>query len=445
MQSLIHLQLLLSSFLTISFKNFSQRFFSSNSLRKQNTWLLLLLVLASNNFTLHIKGEINSAESQYKAAKLGYKYSFPKDHFRHDQFATEWWYYTGNLKASASGSKSNNEKEFGYQLTFFRIGIEPEKALDSKQDINLYIAHFALSDIGARNSAKDQKFYFFDQIHQPILQMAGAGEKLSRKTSGESKEESFIWHKNWSALIQQSGNKHILQAKQNGIAIDLELSTNKPPIIQGKPGEGISRKGSCESCASHYYSYPQLLTKGIVKINDQSYSVSGNSWMDHEFGSSQLQENQKGWDWFSLQFNNGSSLMLYQIRELNGKRSPFSNGTYVAKSGKQQYLTEKDFDLKTLNYWISPESKIKYPSEWKISLTQSKKTLNKLSKKSSELVCTDLRIIPKIKNQELRTNQSTGVSYWEGAVTIIDEKSHKQIGEGYMELTGYGESLKGKF
>lgn len=450
MQSLIHLQLFLSSFLTIIFESFLKSFFSSNSFRKQNTGLLIIsLFLASTNFALELKAKTNIAKTAYEPAKVGYKYSFPKDHFRHDQFAAEWWYYTGNLTGNVAGnlrtnspnSESNNEKEFGYQLTFFRIGIAPKKAIDSKQDTNLYMAHFALSDIGTGNSIKDQKFYFFDQIHQPVLQMAGAREESSEKSKGES----FIWHKNWSALIQQSGNKHILHAKQNGIAIDLELSTNQSPIIQGKPGEGISRKGSCESCASHYYSYPNLSTKGVLKINGKSYTVSGNSWMDHEFGSSQLQENQKGWDWFSLHFNDGSSLMLYQIRELNGKRSPFSNGTYVSKSGKQEYLTDKDFDLQISNYWTSPESKIQYPSEWRISSAKSKSPQTNLTKKISGFAYKDLRIIPKIQNQELRTNQSSRINYWEGAVKIIDEKSHKQIGEGYMELTGYGESLKGKF
>ncbi len=356
----------------------------------------LLIFFLFTNLVVLSKPTLPKAKLlEFENAEIGYSYTFPKDHSAHKQFASEWWYYTGNLHSA-------RKRNFGYQLTFFRIGTKPNGE-------SIYAAHFALSDISKK------KFYFWDRLGRDFLQMAGV-------------KDTLIWNKNWSVLIDE--NVHYLKAEADDVKIDLTLSQVGMPVIQGKPGEGISRKGDCKSCASHYYSLPNLKTEGKIIIKGEVFSVEGRSWMDHEFGSSQLQENQVGWDWFSLQFNDGSSLMLYRMRQIDGKVSDFSNGTYLSREGKQEYLARQDFYLKPVKYWISPKTKASYPLVWEI-------TIPKLD--------LGLKVVPQMSNQELQTENSTRVSYWEGAVRVIDRATGRKIGQGYMELTGYAGSLKGKF
>lgn len=328
----------------------------------------------------------------FKSAQPGYWYRFPEDHSAHPEFATEWWYYTGNLHSA-------RKRDFGYQLTFFRIGLKPGGE-------PIYAAHFALTDL------KKKKFYFWDKLQRPLLEMAGV-------------QGTYIWNKNWSVKID--GDHHHLLAEEDGLKINLHLYQVGKPVIQGIPKEGISRKGSCPTCASHYYSLPNMYTNGYVLVDGEAYRVSGKSWMDHEFGSNQLQEGQKGWDWFSLNFNDGSSLMLYRIR---GQTSAFSNGTYVSKNGEQQYLGASDFILKPSKYWRSQASKAIYPVVWEVTVPK---------------IDLGIKVYPKLAHQELQTKRSTRVSYWEGAVRAIDRASGRQVGAGYMELTGYDDKLKGKF
>ena len=340
--------------------------------------IFFVLILLSNPL-------VQAKENTFDIAKIGYNYKFPADHQAHGKFASEWWYYTGILHVG-------DQRSFGYQLTFFRVGLKPAEP-------SVYIAHFALSDL------KDKKFYYFDRINRPLLQMA-----------------------NWSAEIQN--NENFLKAIADNIKIDLKLQSAQNPVIHGKPEEKISRKGNCPSCASHYYSLPNLHTSGEIKIGEETFYAEGLSWMDHEFGSSQLQSNQTGWDWFGLHFNDGSSLMLYQLRESTGKTSPYSQGTYISADGKAQHLSQKEIFMHPVKSWFSPQSKTFYPLVWEI-------TVPKLD--------LGLKVLPLALDQELQTKNSTRISYWEGAVKAIDRVSGKKTGEGYLELTGYAGSLKGKF
>jgi predicted secreted hydrolase len=46
---------------------------------------------------------------------------------------------------------------------------------------------------------------------------------------------------------------------------------------------------------------------------------------------------------------------------------------------------------------------------------------------------------PLMDDQELDTRASTGTVYWEGAVRALS--GGREIGRGYLELTGYGKPL----
>jgi predicted secreted hydrolase len=226
-----------------------------------------------------------------------------------------------------------------------------------------------------------------------------------------------VWLDDWSVSASAPETYH-LQAQQEGIALDLVLKDKLGIVLQGE--NGYSRKGESAGNASYYYSQPRLQAEGTVQVNGVRYQVSGLAWNDHEFSTSVLDKNQIGWDWFSLQFDDGSAAMLYQLRERDGGISAASSGTWIATDGSSQHLEKTDFEIKVLGTWQSPHSQGEYPADWQIKLISPK--------------C-DLRARPWMADQELNF---TAVSYWEGAVRFEGTCDGSPVnGNGYIELTGY--------
>jgi predicted secreted hydrolase len=374
----------------------------------------------------------------FKPALPGYRYSFPKDHAAHEEYRTEWWYYTGHLQ-SADG------RTYGYQLTFFRSGMDhPSLAANpSRWAIqHLYLAHFAVTD------ENEKRFFYTDKVNR-----AGIGN------AGADAASYHIWNGSWTVSTVRS--VHHLTASENEWAVDLMLAPRKPPVIHGR--DGISKKGEGPTQSSHYYSLTDMETRGTIKADGHTLKVKGTSWMDHEFGSNQLSEDQAGWDWFGLQLDSGIELMLYQIRRNDGRLetstcgdpcgapsghppmpphpspSPakpndvlsFSSGTVVLENGESKHLGLSDFQIKAKGVWKSAQSGGSYPSHWEISIPNQAMTLT---------------LTPTVSDQELITTRSTGVTYWEGSVIIQGTYKERPItGKGYVELTGYAQSLRKKF
>jgi predicted secreted hydrolase len=343
----------------------------------------------------------------FKRALPGRIYTFPQDHFSHPEFKTEWWYYSGHLMAQ-------DKKSFGYQLTFFRTGLTREtKNQKSKWSIqDLYFAHLAITD------ESKKKFKYLEKISRGSLGEAGASPY-------KSGEKSFrIWIEDWS--IEGKGPSmqyYSLKAGDKNFGIELMLTPEKNPVIHGQ--NGISQKAEGEGYASHYYSIPRLKTEGKIFLQNKEVSVQGISWMDHEFGSTQLREYQVGWDWFSIQLDNGMELMLYQIRQKDGNIDPFSSGTIVFPNGIYQHLPKKEFQIEVLDKWKSKKSGAIYPSKWNI----------KVPGHQLEVI-----LSPTVQDQELITKGSTRVTYWEGSVKVEGKYQGNPIkGMGYAELTGYAE------
>ncbi len=343
---------------------------------------------------------------EFKRALPGRTFSFPQDHFSHPGFKTEWWYYSGHFS-------SRDKKSYGYQLTFFRTGLNRETKQKSKWAIqDLYFAHLAITDESRK------KFGYLEKISRGSLGEAGA---LPFKTG----EKTFrIWIEDWS--IEGKGpsmQNHSLKAGNKNFGIELMLAPEKNPVIHGL--NGISQKAEGEGYASHYYSITRLKTEGKIFLQNKEIPVQGISWMDHEFGSSQLREYQAGWDWFSLQLANGTDLMFYQIRWKDGKVDPYSSGTIIFSDGTYQHLARKEFQIEILDRWKSPKSGAVYPSKWKIKVPDRQ---------------IELTLSPTVKDQELITKESTRVTYWEGSVKVDGKYQGGAInGMGYAELTGYAE------
>ncbi len=342
----------------------------------------------------------------FKRALPGRSFSFPQDHFSHPEFKTEWWYYSGHLY-------SQEKKSFGYQLTFFRTGLNRETKQRSKWSIqDLYFAHLAITD------ESKKKFGYLEKISRGSLGEAGA-------SAYKANEKTFrIWIEEWSVEgTGQAIQNHSLKAGNRTFGIELTLIPEKNPVVHGQ--NGISQKAEGEGYASHYYSISRLKTEGKIFLQNKEILVQGTSWMDHEFGSSQLREYQAGWDWFSIQLANGIELMFYQIRWRDGKVDPYSSGTIILPDGTYQHLTKKEFQIEVLDHWKSPKNSAVYPSKWNIKVPGHQ---------------IELTLFPTVKNQELITKESTRVTYWEGSVKVEGKYQGSSInGMGYGELTGYAE------
>ncbi len=334
--------------------------------------------------------------SDYKLALPGYQFEFPRDHGSHPEYKLEWWYWTGHLGSSEG-------REFGYELTFFRIGLGAEADNPSSwKATDLYPAHFALTDLGAG------RFHYFEKLNRPGPGVAGAATgRLDLR------------NQNWTARM--ADGSIYLQASEDGVEIDLAMTPSKPPVIHGR--DGVSQKAEGAGRASHYYSLTRLQTTGTVQVQGQRHVVTGLGWMDHEFGTNQLDSGQIGWDWFSLQFENGEDLMIYGIRLADGSLDPYSSGTVVAGDGSTGHLPRDEFSLLPGRVWTSPESGGDYPVEWTIRIPSME---------------ADLNVRPLMDGQELLTRRSTMVAYWEGAVRVEGTWRGRPVkGRGYLEMTGY--------
>jgi predicted secreted hydrolase len=345
-----------------------------------------------------------SSTQNFSRALAPIPFSFPEDHGPHPDFQTEWWYFTGNLESS-------DGQRFGYQLTFFRRALvplpeQPERQSDWAAN-QVYLAHFALADVSQEN-------------YQPF-------ERISRGAAGLSGAQSppfQVWLEDWQ-VEETTPNNYRLLASQDGVSLDLQLNDLKGPILQGD--QGYSQKGPEPGQASYYYSLPRLATSGTVTTPAKTYSVSGASWMDHEWSTSALAPEQVGWDWFSVQLDDQSELMFFQIRRADGSIDPYSSGIYIAPDGRTTPLGQQDFTIEVTDSWDSPHSGTSYPAGWSVNIPPLAMTLE---------------IVPLLSDQEF----TGSYTYWEGAVQVTGQQNDSlRTGFGYVELTGYSGSMGGKF
>jgi predicted secreted hydrolase len=228
-----------------------------------------------------------------------------------------------------------------------------------------------------------------------------------------------VWNGNWSA--KWSGDRQTLEATAEEFRISLELDPAKPAVIHGE--NGVSQKAAGVGKASHYVSYSRLKVAGELELDGARHAVSGTAWMDHEWFTHQLEPSQVGWDWFSIQLDDGRDLMLFQLRNPSGGIDPYSSGTYIDARGGARHLSPGNFSLEPARYWTSPKTKARYPVSWRIRVP------------SLEL---DLTCEAAFDAQELVARDPAGTNYWEGAVRY----SGSAAGAGYLEMTGYDKPVR---
>jgi predicted secreted hydrolase len=347
--------------------------------------------------TLSVSELLGPGDSDgYHLAVAHRKFEFPEDHGPHDGFRTEWWYFTGTL-ADVSG------RRFGYQLTFFRTALAPPREAVRRESAwatdHAFMAHFAVTDVA------EDTFHAHERFSREALGLAGA-----------SADPLGVWLEDWR-VTWISGDRLQLEAVADGISLSLTLEQGKAPVLQGDAG--LSRKGRGRGNASYYYSLTRMPSSGFVRLSGEEFEVKGESWMDREWSTSVLEEDQVGWDWFSLQLDDGRDLMIYLLRRADGSVDELSAGTLIDAEGAYQRLTPASWKIEVLDTWTSPASGARYPASWRLELPAAR---------------LELELRPLVANQELNHT----FRYWEGAVEARASSSGAPVvGHGYVELTGY--------
>jgi predicted secreted hydrolase len=352
----------------------------------------------------------------YARAIEPYDWQFPADFGAHDDFLTEWWYYTGNLKTEEG-------RHFGFQFTIFRRAITPpeqttisdtndtsEPSVDTSEwrSNQIYMAHFTLSDIDGG-----------EFVHAERYSRAGAD------LAGATVDPRYrVWLEDWVIEAQDDDAQFVrIDAEDEDFALNITLEQIKPPALQGQAG--LSPKSAEVGNASYYYTLSRLLTEGTIRLGEETFDVTGLTWKDHEFSTSALGNGAQGWDWFGLIFDDNTELMVGKIRLQDGGREPAFGGLYIREDGTTVYLPSESFSIEAQDAWTSPHTGATYPLDWVITINH-------------EDVQLTINATPLMLDQELH---GANVEYWEGAVRISGDKT----GYGYAELTGYVDTMQGRF
>lgn len=358
-------------------------------------WLIVVILLVGGPFPAN-------ASEPWKRAEAGWRYEWPRDHSVHPDFKTEWWYFTGNLQ-------SKDGRTFGYQLTFFRQGVRQPGSSPAQSRFvtdSIKFGHFAVTDVS------EGKFQFVQSVKRGAFGEAGfsAGMRLA-------------WLGDWNLELADDG-AFVVKGAHDGVELNLALENTKPLVVHGE--RGISVKSAEEGHASHYYSATRLRTRGTLSTSKGSFDVTGESWFDHEWATNQLAANQTGWDWFSIQFSDGTELMIYRLRLKDGTADRASSGSWIAADGTVRHLKHDEIAMFPEEFWTSTKTGARYPIGWKVRV---------------ESLALEVAVRTPVRNQELALQP---VSYWEGLIDVSGTREGRAVkGHGYLELTGYAGPIVG--
>jgi predicted secreted hydrolase len=345
--------------------------------------------------------------------------AFPRDHGSHPDFKTEWWYVTGFLQTRQTAEGTGpGQRQFGFQVTFFRSRVEATQGMASKFAAKqLLFAHAAVTDVAGKVLLHDQR-------------MLREGFDVARADT----QDTGLQIKDWSLLrtaapggATGAGGGYSARVKSGAFDLSLALQPQQAVLLQGD--KGLSSKGPLEANASFYYSQPQLVAQGQLRLGSggppmaPADDVSGTAWLDHEWSQALLPANAVGWDWIGMNLFDGSALMAFQLRDRDGK-PVWDGGTFRTAGGQRFGFSRGEVVFSRQKSWKSPASQASYPVEWIVRTPADFFTVK--------------AVIP---NQELDSRATTGALYWEGLSELFDSNG-KLVGRGYLEMTGYARPIR---
>lgn len=339
---------------------------------------------------------------EYPTIDPAYELTFPRDHFAHRDFRTEWWYYNGRLDAEDGAV-------YGFELVFFvrrtdmdKYGVIPISIYSNPA----HLTHFSISDIS------ENKYQYAEKR---------TADYITRGYDAGAMETAFnVWNEDWSA--KEIGGAHYLKADMKHYDLSVALTPKKPFVLHGENGYFVKADGPEFPRGTYYISFTRLVGDGFLFVDGVPKKVRASAWMDHEFGSHQLAPGQLGWDWFSVQLDDGSDLMVYMLKQSDGSWGPLSKGTYVDADGNVRKLAKNEIRAEPLRTWKSKRTKSEYVVEWSLHILP---------------LDMEIHIVPLMDDQEINSKRSTNVIYWEGIVKADGTRNGRPVsGTGYVELCG---------
>jgi predicted secreted hydrolase len=349
-------------------------------------WILIVMLLIASNAV--------AQPTQFAEVAPNQKLVFPQDHGAHPDFRTEWWYVTGHVETS-SGTP------LGFQVTFFRsrTGVgEDSKSKFAPQQI--LFAHAAIADPRQGKLRHDEK-------------IARAGFGNHAKVGAMD-----IALNKWTMRMNENVISTRISSKD--FSLDLTLTPTQAPIAQGE--NGYSQKGSNPKQASYYLSFAQVRVNGKIIVDGKAETVTGKAWFDHEWSSEYMATDASGWDWLGANLDDGSAVMVFRMRGTGGQ-AIWAGGTRVMADGKLVKLLPSQIVFTPIETWRSPRTGATYPVAMRVDVANE-----------------TFELRPWMNDQELDSSRSTGITYWEGAVDLI--QNTQRVGRGYLELTGYANKVR---
>lgn len=335
-------------------------------------------------------------------AETARNFVFPNDHGPHNQYRSEWWYLTAVLV-------DNQGQEYGLHFTQFRQALTPAPTGQGPWHTGqAYLAHLAITDITSGIHLEAERF----ARGHPDLAGVRSGAVFTAKIE------------DWTLSGTTNGALSLtLEAGEAGLfEVDLSINQRGPIVLQGD--RGLSAKGP--DSASYYYSMPRLQIGGTLHLNGRPIDVNGLGWLDREWSTSVLDEALAGWDWFSLQLDDGRSIMAFRLRRYDGSRDAYDHGLVLdpkALDGRPvigqgdpgvKILNASDFTLNPQRYY-QDKLGVQWPIAWSMDINGEILLINAL-----------------LDDQTI----DLSVRYWEGLVEVVSPTGAR-LGRGYMELTGY--------
>ena len=318
----------------------------------------------------------------------------PRDDGPHDRL-TEWWYYTGHLRAD-DGSR------FGFEFVIFR-------AERGRFPVS-WVSHLALTDEGGDRFLYGQRL----EIGRQVDRSPPAPGGFDLAVTGDD-PTTPPW-----TMAGADGRDQLSATDPRGFGLDLALAPIKPPALHDQDGWiDFGPAGG-----SYYYSRTAMTAAGSLTLDGRTFDVDGSAWFDHQWGDF-ISVGGGGWDWFAVNLDDGTDLTLSLVREADGTY-PLVYGTVVAPDGTVRHLDRDAFSVEVTDHWRSPATGADYPAGWTVRIPGEDLTI---------------ALSPTVADQELDTRPTTGVIYWEGSQAVRATRGGTTLGgEGYVELTGYAGS-----
>lgn len=323
---------------------------------------------------------LGTAADGFSVPQRGTEFTFPRDHGAHPDYRIEWWYLTATLTGP-------DGTDYGVQWTLFRTALAPEAGTGWSAP-QVWIGHAGLS-------TPEQHFV------AERLARGGIGQ------AGVTPEPFSAWIDDWSLTGPDLATDVTVTARGPDFSYALNLTSDRPLVPQGDDGYSVK---SAAGQASYYYSQPFYDVSGTLTLPGGDVRVTGQAWLDREWSSQPLSDDQMGWDWFSLVLDDDTRIMAFQLRQTDG--TAYTSGTWITPDGTPNPMPDGAITFTPLRRAEVEGRTI--PVAWRIAIPSR-----------------DLSIETTPLNDQSWMN--TIFPYWEGPIRFTG--THH--GRGYLEMTGY--------